>query len=626
MKQFSAEDGFLHFVFANEDDYYLDSLVCLDFKQYLYYCLKKASYRGVFFLDGTKNDLQVYMQDIDSVSEFPKNIYKGFLGLRSQSLPVQNVTDNNHTGYEIRLQGEDDWYERLENMLCRKQDAYAFVIPMALFYRLFQDEERVQALIELIKNDRQGSIFVVTATTRAENSMDYLLTESGPFCSRLCPEILRVVRKSKKVLLYEEMEQELSGRYQVFNQLERRDILRMLKYRLVVEGKGWHGHPESLWDVTDVIYFWYHSPLFAADFPDLLPENEGHLLSVIAEALDSPRIWQNICENAKTLRGDTPFRTPLAKILALDYPYTRRFHPRREQSSALRRLQRFSLTRLMGEEGTVRCRQLSNLFTDIQEDMQRVYSDARLQKQDDWLDFCLDALNKLDKNSYQDADTVERVLNFLDYLVIMDERVRRPELFAEKVEYYRQIVELSMEIASMNRTVAEYEERARENMLKKSDKVSLILRLEKELPQSSRDLILQSHSGQSFSGEYLSLTAEKKEVVRLNDEYKNLQRLLANKKSKISLYRKTIGQLELSIDELSAGNLTDLSKVIRNATNAVQRKAIVEEKLVRVLKNATDEYQTTQDTAAQEVNRILPGQDIDEEFTRIVEGLEINRG
>ena len=57
MRRFDAGDGLCHLVFANEDTYYLDSLLKLNLRQYLYYALKETGYEAVYFLSGEEGNL-----------------------------------------------------------------------------------------------------------------------------------------------------------------------------------------------------------------------------------------------------------------------------------------------------------------------------------------------------------------------------------------------------------------------------------------------------------------------------------------------------------------------------------------------------------------------------------------
>ena len=50
--RFDCTNGLFHLVFANDSDrYYTPSLLRLNFRQYLYYELKRAGYTDIFFVD-----------------------------------------------------------------------------------------------------------------------------------------------------------------------------------------------------------------------------------------------------------------------------------------------------------------------------------------------------------------------------------------------------------------------------------------------------------------------------------------------------------------------------------------------------------------------------------------------
>lgn len=50
MKGFDSKEGLIHFLFAEEDDYYLDCLLKLDLTHFLYHNISKQNYDGIYFL------------------------------------------------------------------------------------------------------------------------------------------------------------------------------------------------------------------------------------------------------------------------------------------------------------------------------------------------------------------------------------------------------------------------------------------------------------------------------------------------------------------------------------------------------------------------------------------------
>ena len=72
MRRFDAGDGLYHLVFANEDTYYLDSLLKLNLRQYLYYELKGKGYESVFFLSGEEGNLFLTFGDARSQTVYER--------------------------------------------------------------------------------------------------------------------------------------------------------------------------------------------------------------------------------------------------------------------------------------------------------------------------------------------------------------------------------------------------------------------------------------------------------------------------------------------------------------------------------------------------------------------------
>ncbi|MFQ9151278.1 MAG: hypothetical protein ACLR6B_06810 [Blautia sp.] len=51
MEGFRSAAGQLHMLFADEDEYYTDSLVRMDREAYIDYCLQRAGYQGIYFVE-----------------------------------------------------------------------------------------------------------------------------------------------------------------------------------------------------------------------------------------------------------------------------------------------------------------------------------------------------------------------------------------------------------------------------------------------------------------------------------------------------------------------------------------------------------------------------------------------
>lgn len=61
MSGFDAKEGLIHFLFAEPDDYYLESLLKLDLMQFLYYSIKSQEYDGIYFLK-QENTVKTFLE------------------------------------------------------------------------------------------------------------------------------------------------------------------------------------------------------------------------------------------------------------------------------------------------------------------------------------------------------------------------------------------------------------------------------------------------------------------------------------------------------------------------------------------------------------------------------------
>ena len=103
MSGFDAKEGLIHFLFAEPDDYYLESLLKLDLMQFLYYSIKSQEYDGIYFLKqentvktflGSKEEISVYCLDQKSVDEFPAETgYLGWIMVEDESPRAETDSD-----------------------------------------------------------------------------------------------------------------------------------------------------------------------------------------------------------------------------------------------------------------------------------------------------------------------------------------------------------------------------------------------------------------------------------------------------------------------------------------------------------------------------------------------------
>ena len=616
MSEFRVADGFLHFVFAVEDDYYLGSLVKLDFHRYLYYCLKKEGYRGIFFLEPRGSQSRIRMDDMASAEIYTREKISGFF---AKNPPAERKTEGKRSYFAASFPQEEDLAARFHRLLQSGQGPFAFVMSLQDFDRIYRKTERLKELYGILQRERPRCILVLKASTHAGESLAALTDPESPLCSELCPVLQKAILKGKRFQPYEELVQGMERRVSCWNQMDRESIGRLLMRRsLFSEGEAWPSLGE-INDVGDVIYAWFHSEDFAASRPELLSDNEDHRLGLLSEDLGRSQRRQLLSETARELRTQYPGGRLLDQ-LRQDHVMTDRFLPRLERTPEVKKLSRISVARLMGNCGEAKLRQTVRDYARVLRDLRKPYSDAAGLTGEDWLSDCLQVFEKVENRGFADPDTVEKTVDFLEYCVCRDDRQLYPELFKDKAGYYRQILRTSLEAAQDEaeyRDLAEQERECTARLLKKMEEAK---QAERNAPLASDNLAMALAGQESLSGETLLASAAKEAVVNLSRQRENTRRIMAFKRSRIEIFRQAIQQMELSLSQLTGNDMSDLPRYVQNIQDAATRKILLENNLRKELKEAEENFRYTQEELAKdEIDETVS---LTEEYNRIKARME----
>lgn len=185
MSGFDAKEGLIHFLFAEPDDYYLESLLKLDLMQFLYYSIKSQEYDGIYFLKqentvktflGSKEEISVYCLDQKSVDEFPAET--GYLG---GQVARSDTAQGKYRMYGIR--GRKEIMTSRIQMMIKKDQNYAFVMPLNMMKNLLHTGTFRDTLLNEVNENKDNIMIVLTASKAAENSFGELcsLAQEEPF-------------------------------------------------------------------------------------------------------------------------------------------------------------------------------------------------------------------------------------------------------------------------------------------------------------------------------------------------------------------------------------------------------------------------------------------------------------
>ena len=86
---FESQNGLVQFVFANEDAYFLDSMIRLNLRDYLCHELSRQGYSRIFFIEGVAPDYTVRIFDRDSWSYASEQSRSALAGLFVSERPYE---------------------------------------------------------------------------------------------------------------------------------------------------------------------------------------------------------------------------------------------------------------------------------------------------------------------------------------------------------------------------------------------------------------------------------------------------------------------------------------------------------------------------------------------------------
>lgn len=598
---FDSKDGYLHLLFANEDHYYLGSLVRLDLSRKLYYILKRDQYQGVFFVQDLRGGCRVKTEDAQSAAQYAKNIKKSF------GFPVKVERENRQ--YRIRHKNKEEMMDRILRLFGEENDCYAIVIPIRVFAELFQTESSRQRLNRALREQRQRSIFVITAPLKADASMKYLLDREGIFNTEVCPEMMRLLARPQRFLLYEELKLELLGRYHVWNQMREKDIRRMLMYGLFFE--GWSGDPGRLEDYTDFIYAWYHSEPFSHKYKGILWKNQWRSMAELGNQLSGKKCWKILDETIDCLRSELGMEGSLKERIAGQYPLCEEEQdPSLDISPSVTRLEQIEIEKLVPETEERKAEKIRADLCGIRRELLRPWSDGTSNSSS--IEFCAGRLKTLAGQREPEQRIVEKILEMMKYSVYSRERERAPKLFQRKIEYYEAMIRIAMDASELRLQIRKEEERLAQEDLRYR---RLLDRAKKELAGNQT----LPEYGQSVDGEMLHSHAVKLELINAKKDLENKKSIIGTLEIRAAQHYQSVRQLELAVLNLREDNVTATAEeLLKHASDLIRQQANQEAEKMRRLREAQDQFQLVRKEAERSVSEVMGGDKLDQEYRQLV--------
>lgn len=315
---FDVSNGLFQFVFANQDDeYYTESLLRLQFLPYLRYQLFRDGFRYVYSFgkETQSSKKEFWMQCVGSMSIdvfeagqkkkgwFPKNDKReeGFAGgdiarmeLYEQELPA----------YFLQV---------LE--ILRQYGQTAVVIPIRLFVRFSYDERIHGALEELVRRSKTNAI-ILTGSVRAEDNDPFFVSPVNVFPNdsskkpsdcifynqKVFPQIRTAFSAesgtlSKLVPTYRRLNAAFRGRVFFLNNLPYPRMKAAVQYAMLRLNAN--VPPDMAGAIAAVLLAWYKNPDFRNKYYQLnLESNTMGLMRVVTKQL-SPALLEKLADVAK---------------------------------------------------------------------------------------------------------------------------------------------------------------------------------------------------------------------------------------------------------------------------------------------------------------------------------------
>ena len=229
MSKFRAADGFIHFVFANQDNYYLNSLVCFNREHYIYYLLKQTKeYQKIFFVSAKEDTIYTY--DEESKKYWSKYNVDGFFGKRPLAEKVKDLVGDGR---------------QKSVLVCSIED----------FYQLGEHEKLKNKLVEISQDKLLRKMIIVLVATQKDTNIIGFLSKGIYQSSYLFPELRQVKTK-------EELEQILDTRVVSINPFDREQIIRRLLHIILSKKELNEELLDRIEDYADILYTWFASSSF----------------------------------------------------------------------------------------------------------------------------------------------------------------------------------------------------------------------------------------------------------------------------------------------------------------------------------------------------------------------------
>lgn len=285
MEKICPESGFVHILFANEDDtYFTEHPVALSFEKYMTYLLKKQQTKKIENVYFINKHCRIMFGDRESRDRYDK------------------------AGGIIQVEAMQDSLKRLSRLV--KKGNTAIVISADAVFTILNDPKRAK-LLGSLRDPTHSSLFIVTFPVDADHFVELISPNNGQTGVLNAPqlEFVRGIDYNVEAMYTFPLEEMLNldttkKRIVFFNDLSYSDILNITKYYFFKNVSPGSPDYELIDWFAAVIYAWHNSILFRGCCDIGFLENPFRKMSVIEKSLSKPVVFSSIRGIAAKLRDE----------------------------------------------------------------------------------------------------------------------------------------------------------------------------------------------------------------------------------------------------------------------------------------------------------------------------------
>ncbi len=615
MRRFDAGDGLCHLVFANEDTYFLGSLLKLNLRQYLYYELKGKGYEGIYFLSGEEGRLFLTFGDAASQAVYERYTEQS-AGRKLKNWFWGKEEHADCSGRPLPVSDEIALFNRILRMM-KGEKGLAFVFRIETFFCLSDYQELIEDFCRAAQtNYSRGHILLIQSPVMAGGSRRFLTDPRGVFQSPLFPEIQMIFSGNKNVRIYEKLAEVMGQRISFLNTLEREDISRMVRHLLVEQGTAMAGFWTGAEDCADVIWGWYHSSQYRAEAGPILPENEKRLMSAVQTWISDKNNFLKLNREADRLRKLAGGEVSLSQWITGNFladSWQRLIY---EDNVLLNRLDGLAVPLSWRQEGGSWLRTLGQ----IREELKKPSTMSQNPGEEAYVFECVEHMSLA--CSRKDRLTMEKSLEALRYGVCDRFSASWPrEGENARQELYRSIIQVSEKLYDVTRLYEEDGQKISEYRTRMQACIRAAHDFERDNGLTGQDLRYGTGkmSGDN-SARLHSLSAKKTEAVNLRYNIRSCEHLRAQKEMLMARCRENIQKMEMALSNLAVGSMDNLKENMAYVAKLVQNAAADSNVALAELAEASREVRFTMEEASgmYEEENAMNLADIEREFEELL--------